>query len=489
MFIRHENDVSVTVLSREGKIQVIVIKKRRLCGQSIRDRFVARWAGHRYRARFMNNDWHIRARSSDEALEHVKSGMRVFVHGAAATPVPLLDALARRSDLEDVRLFHMHTEGSAPFAGPEHRDRFFSVSLFTGPALRDPINEGRADFIPVFLSDIPSLFLTQKLPLDVALLQLSPPDRHGYCTLGTSVDTALAAAQSARFVIAEINEQMPRTLGNTLVPFDRINAFIHTDRPLPARAPLPPTPQEEAIGAHVAALVPDGATLQMGIGAIPDAALRRLFNKHDLGIHTEMFSDGVVDLIEAGVVTNRLKNVHRGRTVTSFVSGSKRLYDFVDDNPFIEFHPCDRTNDTAHIRRNDRVVAINSAIEIDLSGQVCADSIGFQIYSGIGGQMDFIRGAALSSGGIPVIALPTTAAHGTVSRIVAALKPGAGVVTTRGHVHWVVTEYGAVNLFGKSLRERAQALISIAHPDFRQELFRAYAGTRRVVLPGAAGGA
>jgi acyl-CoA hydrolase len=431
----------------------------------------------------MSNDWRIRAQGPDQALEYVQSGMRVFVHGAAATPTPLLDALARRSDLEDVRLFHLHLEGSAAFAEPEHRGRFLSVSLFTGPSLRNPINEGRADFMPIFLSDIPSLFLTQKLPLDVALLQLSPPDRHGYCTLGTSVDTALAAAQSARYIIAEINEQMPRTLGNTLVPFDRINAFIHTNRPLAAHTPLPPTPIEEAIGAFVAGLVPDGATLQMGVGAIPDAALRRLTDKNDLGIHTEMFSDGVVDLIEAGVVTNRLKNVHRGRTVTSFVSGSRRLFDFVNDNPFIEFHPCDRTNDTALIRKNDRVVAINSAIEIDLSGQVCADSIGFRIYSGIGGQMDFIRGAALSSGGIPVIALPSTAANGTVSRIVAALKPGAGVVTTRGHVHWVVTEHGAVNLFGKSLRERAEALISIAHPDFRQELRRAYAETRHVVLP------
>jgi acyl-CoA hydrolase len=436
----------------------------------------------------MNNDWRIRAQGPDQALEYVQSGMRVFVHGAAATPAPLLDALARRSDLEDVRLFHLHLEDSVAFAEPEARDRFFSVSLFTGPSLRNPINEGRADFMPIFLSDIPSLFLTQKLPLDVALLQLSPPDRHGYCTLGTSVDTALAAAQSARYIIAEINEQMPRTLGNTLVPFDRINAFIHTDRPLAAHTPLPPTPVEEAIGAYVAGLVPDGATLQMGVGAIPDAALQRLSDKNDLGIHTEMFSDGVVDLIKAGVVTNRLKNVHRGRTVTSFVSGSRRLFDFVNDNPFVEFHPCDRTNDTALIRKNDRVVAINSAIEIDLSGQVCADSIGFRIYSGIGGQMDFIRGAALSSGGIPVIALPSTAANGTASRIVAALKPGAGVVTTRGHVHWVLTEYGAVNLFGKSLRQRAEALISIAHPDFRQELCRAYAETRRVVLPGSVEG-
>jgi acyl-CoA hydrolase len=285
-------------------------------------------------------------------------------------------------------------------------------------------------------------------------------------------------------VIAEINEQMPRTLGNTLVPFDRVHAFIHTDRPVHALVQAPPTAVEDAIGERVAALVPDGATLQMGIGAIPDAALRRLTGKLDLGIHTEMFSDGVLDLIESGAVTNALKQIHRGRTVTSFVSGSPRLYAFVHDNPFVEFHPCDRTNDTALIRQNPQVVAINSAIEIDLTGQICADSMGFRIYSGIGGQMDFMRGAALSAGGKPIIALPSTASNGTVSRIVAALKPGAGVVTTRGHVHWVATEYGAVDLFGKSLRERAELLTAVAHPDFRGELRRACAEIRHFVIGG-----
>ena len=426
----------------------------------------------------MSAAWADRAVTPDEALACVTSGMRVFVHGAAATPTPLLEALARRTDLTDITLYHMHTQGPAPFAAPEHHDRFFSISLFAGPALRRPIQEGRADFVPVFLSDIPSLFLAKQLPLDVAFLHLSPPDRHGYCTLGTSVDTALAASHAARFIVAEINQRMPRTHGNTLVPLKRVHAFIHTDRPLHVHERVPPTPIEDAIGEHIAALVPDGATLQMGIGAIPDATLNRLFDKHDLGVHTEMFSDGVVDLIEAGVITNVRKNVHRGRTVTSFVNGTERLYDFVNDNPFIEFHPCDRTNDTALIRRNPRVVAINSALEIDLSGQVCADSIGFRIYSGIGGQMDFVRGAALSEGGMPIIALPSTAANGTVSRIAPALKPGAGVVTTRGHVHWVVTEYGAVDLFGKTLRQRAEALISIAHPAFRGELQRAIAEIR-----------
>jgi 4-hydroxybutyrate CoA-transferase len=433
----------------------------------------------------MPHTWARGAVAPDEAVASIRSGMRIFVHGAAATPTPLLEALARRTDLAGVTLYHMHTQGPVSFAAPEHRERFMSVSLFVGPNLRVPIEEGRADFIPVFLSDIPSLFSSGKIPLDVALLQLSPPDRHGYCTLGTSVDTALAASHAAHHVVAEVNEQMPRTLGNTLVPFKRLHAFIHTDRPVHALEQAAPTPVEDAIGEQVAALVPDGATLQMGIGAIPDAALRRLTGKHDLGIHSEMFSDGVLDLIESGAVTNALKNIHRGRTVTSFISGSRRLYEFVHDNPFVEFHPCDRTNDTSIIRQNPQVVAINSAIELDLSGQICADSIGFRIYSGIGGQMDFMRGAALSVGGKPIIALPSTASRGTVSRIVAALKPGAGVVTTRGHVHWVVTEYGAVDLFGRSLRERAELLIAIAHPDFRGDLRRAYAETRHFVLSAA----
>src|SRR5687767_14458702 len=367
--------------------------------------------------------WSARAVSEDDAVAHVKSGMRVFIHGAAATPTPLIDALARRADLSGVSLYHLHTAGPAPFADPAHEGRFLSISLFTGSPLRAAVDEGRADFMPIFLSDIPRLFTMLAIPLDVALVQLSPPDRHGYCTLGTSVDAALAAALSARHVVAEINERMPRTHGNTLVHIDRVTSFVHTDRPLHTHPPRPSTPAEDAIGAHVARLIPDGATLQMGIGAIPDAVLRRLFDKHHLGVHTEMFSDGVVDLAEAGVITNRRKQLHPGRMITSFVLGTRRLYDFVHDNPFVEFHPCDHTNDTARIRKNDNVVAINSALEVDLSGQVCADSIGFRIYSGIGGQMDFMRGSALSKGGKPIIALPSRAARGTLSRLVVALKP------------------------------------------------------------------
>jgi acyl-CoA hydrolase len=427
-------------------------------------------------------DWQARAVDAAAAVRLIPAGARVFVHGAAATPTPLLEAMVARADLDGVTLYHMHTAGPAPFAEPAHADRFLSVSLFTGPPLRAAIDEGRADFVPIFLSDIPRLFHGGRIALDVALLQLSPPDRHGYCTLGTSVDTALAASQTARILIAEINERMPRTHGNTLVHVDRLHALVHTDRPLHVHPRTTPSATEDAIGEHAAALIPDGATLQMGIGAIPDAVLRRLAHKRDLGVHTEMFSDGVVDLAEAGVITNLRKAVHPGRTVTSFVMGTQRVYDFVDDNAFVEFHPCDRTNDTALIRKNDHAVAINSALEIDLSGQVCADSIGFRIFSGIGGQMDFVRGAALSRGGKPVLALPSTAAGGRVSRIVMGLTPGAGVVTTRGHVHWVVTEYGAVDLFGRSLRQRAEALISIAHPDFRAGLRREFAAARHFVL-------
>jgi 4-hydroxybutyrate CoA-transferase len=430
----------------------------------------------------MNSNWHSRSVSPAEAVARVRSGMTVFLHGAAATPTPLVEALAARTDLEDVRIVHLHTNGPAPFANPGREKQFRSVSLFTGGPLRRAVEEGRADFIPVFLSDIPHLFMSGAIRLDAALLQLSPPDRHGLCTLGTSVDAARAAADTAGLVIAEVNDRLPRTHGHTAVPLNRVDAFTHTDRPLHGRAPDPTTEAENQIGELVAGLVPDRACLQMGIGGIPDAVLARLTDKRDLGIHTEMFSDGLIDLVAAGAVTGRYKTVHPGRIVTSFVNGSERLFDFVNDNPLVEFHPCDRTNDTALIRKNDAVVAINSAIEIDLTGQVCADSVGHRIYSGIGGQMDFVRGAALSRRGKAVIALPSTAKGGAVSRIVPELAPGAGVVTTRGHVHWVVTEFGAVDLHGKTLRERGELLVSVAHPDFRAELRRRLRDLRHYVV-------
>jgi acyl-CoA hydrolase len=419
--------------------------------------------------------------SIEEAVRRIPRGSRVFVHGAAATPTPLLEGLVARPDLDGVTLYHLHTSGPAPFAEPAVVGRFRSVSFFVGPALRQPIAEGRADFMPIFLSQIPGLFATRRIPLDVALVQLSRPDRHGLCTLGTSVDAARAAVDSARLAIAEINDQMPRTLGATTVPLSRIDAFVRTNRPLHEHFSSRETEAEARIGELIANLVEDGATLQVGIGAIPDAVLRRLGNKLGLGVHTEMFSDGLVALHEAGVITNGSKSVHPGRTITSFVAGTRRLFDFVHDNPLVEFHPCDRTNDVALVRKNPRVTAINSALEIDLTGQICADSIGHAIYSGIGGQMDFMHAAARSTGGKPIIALPATACGGQVSRIVAALKPGAGVVTTRGHAHWVVTEFGAVNLHGMTLRERGEALTSIAHPDFRAEL-RSVMAARRWIL-------
>ena len=422
------------------------------------------------------------ANSPADAVSLIRSGMRIFVHGAAATPITLLDALAAREDLRDVTLYHLHTDGTGSFLAPQVHKRIRSVSFFTGAAARCAVQEGRADFMPVFLSDIPGLFYSGRIKLDAAIVQLSPADRHGLHTLGTSCDAARAAVDCAGMVIAEVNAQMPRTSGNTVVPAKRLAAWVHLDRALPEHARGEVGPVEAHIGEIIAGLVENGATLQMGIGAIPDAVLARLGNKHELGVHTEMFSDGLIPLVEGGVITNRHKRVHPGRTVTSFALGTKKLFDYVHDNPLVEFHPCDRTNDTALIRRNPKVTAINSALEIDLTGQVCADSIGHRIYSGIGGQMDFVRGAALSEGGKAIIALPSTAAGGKISRITAELAPGAGVVTTRGHVHWIVTEYGAVNLHGLTLRQRGEALISIAHPDFRAELRRRLAATRCYTL-------
>jgi acyl-CoA hydrolase len=427
-------------------------------------------------------NWQTRAVSAIDAVSVVHSGHNIFIHGAAATPTPLIEALTARHDLENVRLWHLHTNGAAPFAEAGREKEFRSVSLFTGAPLRAAVNEGRADFVPIFLSDIPGLFLSGQVALDVAFLQVSPPDHNGLCSLGTSCDAAKAAAETAKFIVAEINARMPRTHGNNVLPLSRINAFIATDRVLHGHALTAESPVEARIGELIAGLVEDGSTLQMGIGGIPDAALSRMKEKRDLGIHTEMFSDRIVELVESGAITNRYKTVGQGRIITSFINGTQKLFDFVHDNPLVHFYPCDWTNDTAVIRKNPKVVAINSAIQIDLTGQVCADSIGDRIYSGIGGQMDFIRGAALSRGGKPIIALPSRAMGGKVSRIAPQLAPGSGVVTTRGHVHWVITEYGAVNLHGKTLRERGEALISIAHPEFRAELRHDLANRRHFTL-------
>lgn len=420
----------------------------------------------------MNSDWKSKSVSAAEVVSKVKSGASLFLHGASATPHSLIDALVKRNELTGVSLYHLHITGDAPFAQGDMTKRFRSVSLFTSASVRKPIEMGEADFIPVFLSDIPGLFHSKQIHLDAALVQLSPPDEHGFCSLGTSVDAARAAADNATMILAEINERMPRTLGNSSVHISKVTAFTYLDRPLTEHHHDEEGPIEAQIGETIAGLIEDGSTLQMGIGMIPNSVLSRLGNKSELGIHTEMFSDGIIPLVEGGVITNKKKEVHPGRSVTSFVTGTEKLFKFVHNNPTVQFDPCDRTNDTSLIRRNPKVVAINSALQIDLSGQVCADSFGHRIYSGIGGQMDFLRGAALSRGGKPIIALPSTAAGGKISRIVTELTPGAGVVTTRGHVHWVVTEYGAVNLHGKTLRERAKALISIAHPDFRAELGR-----------------
>lgn len=424
-------------------------------------------------------DWRARAVDAATAVSSIRSGSNLFVQGAAATPTPLLDALAERTDLERVRLHHMHLEGRARFADPDLRGRFRSISYFTGPNLRSAVNEGRADYVPIFLSEIPGLFSRGVVPLDAAIIQVSPPDRHGLCSLGTSIDATRAAVDHARVIIAEVNAQMPRTHGKTVIPFSRIDHCIATDRPLHEAAPRVASSAIEAIADHIAELITDGATLQMGIGAIPDAVLARLGSRSDLGVHTEMFSDRLVDLFATGAITNARKKVHAGRIITSFVAGSQRLFDFVHENPLVEFHPCDRTNDPVLIQQNPGVVAINAALEVDLTGQVCADSIGSRIVSGIGGQLDFLRGAARSVGGVPIIALPSTAGKdGSISRLVATLTPGAGVVTSRGHVHWVVTEFGAVNLHGRSVRERAELLISIAHPDHQSELRRTAAGAR-----------
>ncbi|MBK8218399.1 MAG: acetyl-CoA hydrolase/transferase family protein [Myxococcales bacterium] len=413
-------------------------------------------------------------RTAAEAVALVKSGDRVFVHGSAATPTRLLAALlARAGEVSGVELVAISTLGEIDWKHADVVKSFFLRSLFVSANVREWVDGPDADYVPVFLSEIPGLFRHERLPLDVALLQVSPPDAHGYCSLGTSIDAAHAAAESAKTVIVQVNRKMPRTLGDAHVHVSRIAAMVECDDDLPEVTYASDDPATAAIGRYVAELVEDGSTLQMGIGGIPDAVLAFLGDHKDLGVHTEMFSDGLVSLVERGVVTNAKKKVERGKTVTTFVLGSRKVYDFVDDNPAVAFRDVSWVNDASVIRKNPRVVAINSALEIDLTGQVCADSIGTYQFSGIGGQMDFMRGAALSEGGKPIIAMPSTTSKG-ISRIVPVLKPGAGVVTTRGHIRFVVTEHGVVNLYGKGLQERAQLLIGIAAPEHREVLERAY---------------
>ncbi len=408
--------------------------------------------------------------NAEEAVKIIKSGDRVFVHGASATPKQLILAMtARASELRDVEIVHLHTEGPAPYASAKYIESFRTNALFVGANIREAVNEGVADYIPVFLSEVPGLFRKGILPLDVALVQVSPPDRHGFCSLGTSVDVARAAVQVAKYVIAQINPNMPRTHGDGLIHISHIDSAVVVDDPLPEFPPGESSEAEKSIGRYCAELIEDGATLQMGIGAIPNAVLNALAGHRDLGVHTEMFSDGAIDLIEKGVINNEKKRIHPGKVVGAFAMGTRRLYDFIDDNPQVVMLDVAYVNDTAVIRRNPKVTAINSAIEVDLTGQVGADSMGTRQYSGVGGQMDFVRGAALSEGGKPIIALPSATGSG-ITRIVPYLRLGTGVVTTRAHVHYVVTEYGIAYLYGKNLRQRAQALINIAHPDHRAAL-------------------
>lgn len=408
--------------------------------------------------------------TGEEAIKIIKPCDRVFIHGGAATPHFLLQQLADRAqELWNIELVSISLQGNAVLVDKKYKDSFRMNSLFVSENIREAVNSGRADYVPIFLSEIPILFRNKILPLDVALIQVSPPDKHGYCSLGVSVDIAASAVTNAKSIIAQVNPRMPRTHGDGVIHVNEFDAMVYHEQELPESQMSKTTEITSRIAEHCASLVEDGATIQMGIGGIPDAVLTKLANHKELGVHTEMFSDGIIPLIEKGVITNQHKKKHRGKTVTSFLLGSRKLYDFVDDNPSITVLGIDYVNDTAVIRTNPKVTAINSAIEVDITGQVCSDSIGTYHYSGVGGQMDFMRGAALSEGGKPIIALPSITKKGE-SRIVSLLKPGAGVVTTRAHAHYIVTEYGIAYLYGKNMRRRAKTLIEIAHPNHREQL-------------------
>ncbi|NWG19397.1 MAG: acetyl-CoA hydrolase/transferase family protein [Chloroflexi bacterium] len=412
-----------------------------------------------------------REMTAEEAVQLIESRHRVYIGGGCGVPSPLLEALvARAPELRDVEIIHMLTAGEDPTTAPEHSASFRHNALFIGGNTRRAVNEGRADFTPIFLGEIPKLFRLGILPLDVAMIQVSPPDRHGFCSLGVEVGCTLPAARTARIVIAEVNSRMPRTLGDSFIHMSRLSALVESDRPLLELPQGETNSVALAIGRHIAELIPDGATLQLGIGAIPDAVLANLHGKRHLGIHTELFSDGVIDLVEAGVIDGEMKAIHQGKVVAGFILGSQRCFDWVHNNAMVEMHPTDYINDPFVIAQHRHMVAVNSALQVDLTGQVCADSIGSRLYSGVGGQLDFIRGASRSEGGLPIIAISSTARDGTISRIVPMLDPGAGVVTGRYDVHYIITEYGVADLYGHTLAQRVRSLINIAHPAFRDQL-------------------
>jgi acetyl-CoA hydrolase len=418
----------------------------------------------------LSNGHEKRCCTPDEALQVVQSHQRVFLTGNCSVPRFLLHALVERCrSLTDVEVVQVLTIGNSEYVTPEMEGHIRVNTLFISDDVRAAVNEGRADFTPSFLSEIPLLFRTQ-MPIDVALIHVSPPDEHGFCSFGIEVGVTKTAAEVANVVIAEVNPRMPRTLGDSFIHISKIDYMVEVDYALPEVHMADPSPIQTEIARHVATLIDNGSTLQTGIGGIPDAVLRFLGDRSNLGIHTELFSDGVIELVELGVINNEAKTLHPGKIVAGFVLGTQHLYEFIHDNPIVEMHPTEYVNDPFRIAQNDKMVSINSAIEIDLTGQVCADSIGHRFYSGVGGQVDFVRGAGRSKGGKPIIALPSTTRDGKTSRIVWQLKPGAGVVTTRNDIHYVVTEFGIAYLRGKTIRERAQALINIAHPDFREEL-------------------
>ena len=422
--------------------------------------------------------------SPQDAMQCIQSGMRVYIHPGCAEPEALVEALmARGPFVKNVEIVHLLTLGRADYIAPQMEGHFRHNAMFIGGNVRQAVNEGRADYTPVFLSQIEALFESGQMPIDVALIQVSPPDAHGFCSFGVGVDTTLTAARQAKFVVAQVNDQMPRTYGDSFIHVSDIDSIVEASRPLCELQPIEITGMHRAIGKNVASLIEDGATLQLGIGGIPDAVLLELTGHKDLGIHTEMLSDSVIPLIESGVINGSRKSIHRGKIVTGFLLGTKNLFSFVNNNPAFEFHPNAYTNDPWVISENHKMVAVNSALQVDITGQVCADSIGTFFYSGIGGQVDFIRGSSRCKGGKPIIAIPATAKSGQISRIVPMLDPGAGVVTSRGSVHYVVTEFGVAYLHGRTIRQRAEALIEIAHPKFREELYAYCEKTRWLQRP------